>query len=114
MFSEIDSEDFNMLDFWRHALATAVCSELLAKQMKYAAPEEAFHLILCRNVAFTYFDDELQRRTLRRIEDRLLPGGALVIGSAESLPAGATGVEPWSAKLRVYRRSERARPGLAR
>ncbi|MBI1958104.1 MAG: chemotaxis protein CheR [Candidatus Rokubacteria bacterium] len=86
----------------------------LRQDVRVAAPEEAFHLILCRNVAFTYFDDELQRRTLRRIEDRLLPGGALVIGSAESRPAGATGVEPWSAKLRVYRRSERARPGLAR
>jgi chemotaxis protein methyltransferase CheR len=82
----------------------------LQQDVRVTAPPEHFHLILCRNVAFTYFDDALQRETLRRIEDRLLPGGALVIGSTESLPAEASGFEPWSAKLRVYRR----RPGSRR
>jgi len=86
----------------------------LRQDVRVVAPEEAFHLILCRNVAFTYFDDEKQRQTLRTIEDRLLPGGALVIGSTESLPAGATGFEPWSAKLGVYRRSARPAPLPAR
>ena len=33
--------------------------------------------LLCRNVAFTYFDDAMQRVTLRRIEDRLHPGGGV-------------------------------------
>ncbi len=79
----------------------------LQQDVRVTAPPEHFHLVLCRNVAFTYFDDAMQRETLRRIEDRLLPGGALVIGSTESLPAEASGFEPWSAKLRVYRR----RPG---
>ena len=82
----------------------------LRQDVRVEAPEESFHLILCRNVAFTYFDDEVRRRTLRAIEERLLPGGALVIGSGESLPAGASGFEPWSRKLCVYRRSERAAP----
>jgi chemotaxis protein methyltransferase CheR len=84
----------------------------LQQDVRSAAPPERFHLVLCRNVAFTYFDDGLQRRTLRRIEDRLRPGGALVVGGTESLPAGATGFEPWPARA-VYRKatSERAVEG---
>lgn len=42
VFSDIDNEEFSMLEFWRHALATAVCSEVLAKYLKYPKPEEAF------------------------------------------------------------------------
>jgi putative nucleotidyltransferase with HDIG domain len=37
-----EDENFSMLDFWKHALGTAVCSELLAKRLKVAKPEEAF------------------------------------------------------------------------
>ena len=44
VFSRIESEDFSILDFWRHALATGVCAELFAKRIKHlnAKPEEAF------------------------------------------------------------------------
>jgi putative nucleotidyltransferase with HDIG domain len=42
MFTTLDSEDFTMLDFWRHALGTAVCCEVLAKRLKYPKPEMAF------------------------------------------------------------------------
>lgn len=76
----------------------------LQQDVRVTVPGEHFHLVLCRNVAFTYFDDAMQREALRRIEDRLLPGGALVIGSTESLPAEASGFEPWSARLGVYRK----------
>lgn len=79
----------------------------LMQDVRDAGPNGLFHLILCRNVAFTYFDDELQRATLRRIAERLLPGGAMVIGSGESLPQGETGLEPWSQKLGVYRKGGR-------
>jgi chemotaxis protein methyltransferase CheR len=75
------------------------------QDVREAAPGERFHLVLCRNVAFTYFDEAAQRETLRRIEDRLVPGGALVLGGTESLPEGAARFEPWSARLRVYRRA---------
>jgi chemotaxis protein methyltransferase CheR len=77
----------------------------LEQDVRTAAPRELFHLVLCRNVAFTYFDDARQRETLRAIEERLVPGGALVVGSTESLPAGAKGFEPWLPSVRVYRRS---------
>ena len=63
------------------------------------------NLVLCRNLAFTYFEAALQREILVRITERLCPGGALVIGSLESLPAEVAGLEPWSGRRAVYRRS---------
>lgn len=79
----------------------------LVQDIRRAAPDGLFHLILCRNVAFTYFDDELQRETLHKITERLAPGGALVIGSTEVPPQGAPGLEVWDQKLGVYRREEK-------
>ena len=76
------------------------------QDVRFAAPEAPFQLVLCRNVVFTYFDDQLQRRVLRTVRDRIPPGGALVIGATESLPEGEVGFESWSSKLRVFRRSE--------
>jgi chemotaxis protein methyltransferase CheR len=73
--------------------------------VRAAAPRERFHLVLCRNVALSYFDDARQHEILCAVEERLVPGGALAVGSRESLPAGAKGFEPWSARVRVYRRS---------
>ena len=52
-------------------------------------PEGPFHLVLCRNLVFTYFDQSLQEELLRMIFDRLEPGGFLVIGAHETLPACA-------------------------
>jgi putative nucleotidyltransferase with HDIG domain len=42
VFTGAASEHFSTLDFWKHALGTAVCSELLAKRLKFSKPEEAF------------------------------------------------------------------------
>jgi chemotaxis protein methyltransferase CheR len=74
------------------------------QDVRQAAPPGPFHLVLCRNVAFTYFDEGRQRDVLGTIVERLLPGGALVIGSGESLPGGVPGLEVWSANCRIYRR----------
>lgn len=41
-FKDGDEREFSFMDFWRHALATAVCTEMLAKRLNYAKPEEAF------------------------------------------------------------------------
>jgi chemotaxis protein methyltransferase CheR len=74
------------------------------QDIRRTAPSGPFHLVLCRNVAFTYFDEDRQRDVLRTIVERLVPGGALVVGSAESLPDGVAGLEVWPARTRVYRR----------
>ncbi len=74
------------------------------------APGGLFDLVLCRNLAFTYFDEARQREVLRRIEDRLRPGGALVIGSGEVLPAVGEGFVPWPSGPGVFRRIRSAAP----
>jgi chemotaxis protein methyltransferase CheR len=56
--------------------------------LRAAMPDGPFALICCRNLAFTYFDESLQRWTLRRLLARLRPGGVLVLGAKESLPRG--------------------------
>jgi len=68
-------------------------------------PGGPFDLVLCRNVAFTYFDHELQAEVCAALPTCLRPGGALVIGRNELLPAEARGFVAWSAPLGIYRRS---------
>ncbi|MEE8278174.1 MAG: CheR family methyltransferase [Thermoanaerobaculia bacterium] len=56
------------------------------QDLRQEVPSGTFDLILCRNLAFTYFAEHEQRRLLRRLRERLRPAGALVIGSHEILP----------------------------
>ncbi len=77
----------------------------LHQDIRTMAPDGPFHLILCRNLAFTYFDDPLQREVLATIQARLVPGGALVIGSTEALPAPAVEFTTWGASRGIWRRS---------
>jgi chemotaxis protein methyltransferase CheR len=61
------------------------------EDLRAGMPEGPFHLVLCRNVAFTYFAREpLQREVLAGLVARLVPGGVLVIGAHESLPGVET------------------------
>jgi chemotaxis protein methyltransferase CheR len=76
----------------------------LKQDIRQAVPDERFHLILCRNLAFTYFDGPLQSDTLRRLVARMQVGSALLIGKTERLPDGEFGLVPWSQKEGVYRR----------
>lgn len=77
--------------------------QLAQQDLRAAVPRRAFDLVLCRNLAFTYFDAEAARRALERIAGRLRPGGALVIGVHEHLPAPAAGFEPWPGCRATYR-----------
>jgi len=77
--------------------------EFSLQDIRTALPEGRFHLILCRNLLFTYFDDSLQRTLLARILTTLLPEGALIIGKSEELPDGFPLTEQ-SPGLRIFRR----------
>jgi len=76
----------------------------LVQDVREAIPDDRFHLILCRYLVFTYFDEQLQEKTLRQLVERLLPGGALVIGRGETLPNEQSGVIAWSEREGVYTR----------
>lgn len=77
------------------------------QDVREGAEETPFDVILCRNLAFTYFDDGLQREVAEELAGRLAPGGALVVGAHETLPKGAGGLLPWPGQKAIYRNPER-------
>ena len=101
---------------WRAQASVASGGELCLKDeyrasatffvqdLRAAVPDGRFQLILCRNLAFTYFDETSQQETLARLTEKLVPGGALIIGKLEALPEGEWGIEPWSTHMGVYRK----------
>ena len=77
-----DGEQFRVRDELRAGV------EFRRQDIREAMPAGPFDLVLCRNLAFTYFDEEGQREVLRGIDERLVAGGYLVVGAHESLPEG--------------------------
>jgi chemotaxis protein methyltransferase CheR len=51
-------------------------------------PAPPVHAILCRNLAFTYFDEPAQRSFVERAREVLVPDGVIVIGGHEKPPEG--------------------------
>ncbi len=67
-------------------------------------PEGPWHMILCRNLAI-YLGDAASRRLWKRLSDRLLPGGYLIVGKAEKpRDPGLVRVAPC-----IYRKPRHAR-----
>jgi chemotaxis protein methyltransferase CheR len=58
----------------------------LHQDLRSEAPDGSFDLILCRNVAFTYFGARLQQEVLDRLLEHLSVPGFLVVGTEERLP----------------------------
>lgn len=75
------------------------------EDVRQAMPDGSFDLVLCRNLVFTYFAESVQQRVLGGIRERLAPGGGLVLGHHETLPAGVAGFALWDAKQSVFRRA---------
>ncbi|MFP2912546.1 CheR family methyltransferase [Pyxidicoccus sp. 3LFB2] len=76
----------------------------LRQDLRAEMPDGAFQLVLCRNVAFTYFAPALQREVLARVVARLGPDGLLVIGGHESLPEHDLDLERAAGPLPVFRK----------
>jgi chemotaxis protein methyltransferase CheR len=75
----------------------------LSQDLRSEAPDGFFDLILCRNVAFTYFEPPLQAEALDRLVRRLAEPGYLVIGARESLPHELSGLVPLSGVREIFR-----------
>jgi chemotaxis protein methyltransferase CheR len=69
-------------------------------------PGGPFDLVLCRNVAFTYLDEDRRRAVLAGMASAVRTGGALVIGLHEALPPSPW-FAPWPGARAVHRRSRR-------
>ena len=52
-------------------------------------PPENNHMIFCRNLVYTYLTDSLQHEITGRFHQALVPGGLLVVGRKDRLPAGS-------------------------
>jgi chemotaxis protein methyltransferase CheR len=62
--------------------------QFMEQDIRSKVPGGTFDLILCRNLVFTYFREDLQREVFQHIMTKLNPGGYLIIGNHESLPEG--------------------------
>ena len=79
--------------------------QFLQQDIRHSQPDATFHLILCRNLVFTYFSSELQQEIGQQIIHLLNPGGFLVVGSHEQIPGSLPGMTPWSETQPVYRKT---------
>ena len=64
----------------------------------------AFHAVLLRNNVLTYLEQAGQTAVLARVLDQLRPGGVLVVGHRERLPAATAGLVPRYGLPYVYER----------
>lgn len=73
--------------------------------LRASMPTGPFDLVLCRNLALTYFEAPLREQVVGRIIDRMVVGGALVIGTHETLPSDLRArLAPWPSVRAVFRR----------
>jgi chemotaxis protein methyltransferase CheR len=68
---------------------------ILRQDLRSQAPDGPFDVVLCRNLAFTYFAPELQKDVLKKILRVLRPDGYLVVGAHERI----SGPMPWFAQF---------------
>lgn len=87
----------------REAFRTAI--HLLRQDMAAELPPGPFHLILCRNLAFTYFDESSQVRLALALAERLLPGGFLILGRHEHLPVALETLRPHAGRADILRKA---------
>lgn len=78
--------------------------EFMRQDIRANAPKGPFDLILCRNLAFTYFDETQQHQILRLLAGELAPGGALIIGRREQLPVDGPALAAVDTRLRIFRK----------
>ena len=93
-----NNKEFCLCAAFRHGV------NFVRQDLRLETPPGIFDLIMCRNLVFTYFEDNLQRQILRRLANILRPGGLLVIGIHETLPQDYDGFAVWSQRLGVYQR----------
>lgn len=99
-FEEAEDGELRLRDTYRDEV------QFRHEDVRRSLPEGPFDVVLCRNVAFTYFDVELQERFLRDLLPRLRSGGLLVLGQHERLPEGADvrfGLHPAHGALPIFR-----------
>lgn len=76
---------------------------LRLQDIRRELPEGTFDLLSCRNLVFTYFEPSLQHEIQEKLLEKIVPGGAFVVGEREE-PIDF-GLEPWVARSGIYRKA---------
>lgn len=76
--------------------------QFLRQDIRAEVPAGPFDLVLCRNLALTYFENSVQRQVLERVLAQLLPGGYIIVGRNESLPASIADVRQHKGVPGIY------------
>jgi len=79
--------------------------EFAKQDIRNELPDGLFHLILCRNLVFTYLDESQQRKILDSMIDTLLPGGFFIIGIHEAPPQGEFRLKPCGSIPGIYQKT---------
>jgi chemotaxis protein methyltransferase CheR len=58
----------------------------LQQDIRQQLPHGLFHLILCRNLVFTYYKETLQIEIMHKLFNLLVKNGFFIIGAHEQLP----------------------------
>jgi chemotaxis protein methyltransferase CheR len=81
--------------------------EYRCHDIRHGAVGGKYQLVLCRNLVFTYYTEDLQREILQFIGDVMEPAAVLVVGGHEKLPSGSfAALSPGA----VFYRKEDAEP----
>lgn len=83
-FEEVAPQKFRVRERFRRSVT------FLQEDIRLFTPEPSVDIVMCRNLAFTYFGEEAQRAFLDRVVTVLAQDALLVIGSHEALPATET------------------------
>ena len=78
--------------------------EWRCQDIRQQIPQATFDLILCRHLAFSYFDETVQAETLGKLLSRLRPAGFLVAGKQELSPESISGLSEIEPHAGIYRR----------
>ena len=92
-------DEFCLRDCFKLGVRFEVCD--IAQNM----PPGPFDLVMCRNLAFTYFAPEIQQETFRRLNAQLRAGGYFVIGAHERLPFDLADYEQVRPNVPVFRKT---------
>jgi chemotaxis protein methyltransferase CheR len=74
----------------------------LHRDIRQDLPWGPFHLILCRNIVFTYYNEPLQLEILNKISNILVNDGFFIIGAHEQLPRQFLNFMPYKNQTSIF------------
>jgi len=79
--------------------------DFVRQDIRTETPLGVYDLVLCRHLAFTYFEAGLQEEVLRRLLSQLAPEGFLVTGKQEQIAVRSEELDECQPRIGVYHHS---------